>query len=87
MNITSHTFLTLDAAKSLKQGTIIANDIDKNSDGTPSRYKVTSVKTWKRTPSKVVIRVQHGLNRHYEINEYYLQFWYVLASDYAHVPR
>lgn len=68
---TSRAFgIELDVAKSLRQGTIL-NILDWRSgneprvmidaDGSMSRYKITSVKTWKRSPGEVEIHVQRGL--------------------------
>lgn len=62
--------LTFEQAKLLKPGTILNNDnYPTNSDGTPARFKVTSVKTWKRDADRIQIRVQRGLYEHYTWDE------------------
>lgn len=67
--------ISLDDAKGLRQGTILnclsfrrETDIIVNADGTPARLKVTSVKTWKRSPERVEIRVSRGLYEHYTLD-------------------
>ena len=67
--------LTLDEAKGLRQGQLLncwrldGKGECLNADGTPMRFKVTSVKTWKRTPERVEIRVQRGLYEHYTFDQ------------------
>ena len=53
--------LTLDNAKRLAAGTIVYHTTKHNADGSAMRAKVTSVKTWKRSPGRVEIHVKHGL--------------------------
>jgi len=53
--------ITLKEAKALKQGQTIYHAYKTNADGTAMRAKVTSVKTWKRDPERVEVRVKHGL--------------------------
>jgi hypothetical protein len=59
--------ITLDEAKALRQGELLnaqhwlTHEPMLNADGTLARYKVTSVKTWKRDPDRVEVRVQRGL--------------------------
>ena len=53
--------ITLEQAKGLKPGAVLNHHYVKNADGTPARYKVTSVKTWKRDPERVHVRVKRGL--------------------------
>jgi hypothetical protein len=64
--------LSLEDMKHLRKGAILncldmfhAAHVITNADGTPARLKVTSVKTWKRTPDRVEVRVQRGLYEHY----------------------
>ena len=64
--------MTLDQAKNLKSGDYIHHVSKTNSDGTPMRAKVLSVKTWKRTPSRVLVSVKHGLYDYAKFNEYEL---------------
>ena len=58
--------ITLEQAKELKPGTVLNHYYMKNADGTPARYKITSVTTWKRKPERVCIKVKRGL-REYEL--------------------
>lgn len=53
--------MTLQEAKTLKIGEYIHHTTKKNADGTPMRARVTSVKTWKRSPDRVEIHVKHGM--------------------------
>ena len=45
-----------------------------NSDGSLIRYTVTSVKTWKRNPEKIIVRAKRGLYEHIELNENTIKF-------------
>lgn len=73
-----NTPLTIEQAKLLKPGTILNHsDARPNADGTPARYKVTSVKTWKRDAGRIEIRVQHGLHEHYR--------WDKATFDFAEI--
>ena len=40
-----------------------------NSDGTLMRYKVTSVKTWRRDTTKVRVRAKRGMYQNVELTE------------------
>jgi hypothetical protein len=53
--------MNLQTAKTLKQGQMIYHATKKNVDGTPMRARVTSIKTWKREPEKIIVSVKHGL--------------------------
>ena len=55
--------LTFKQATKLRSGQIIYLDpkIETNSDGTCQRFKVTSVKLWKRNPDRIEVRLQRGL--------------------------
>ncbi len=65
--------LSITDMKNLRSGQILnclgfgseSDAIIVNADGTPARLKVTSVKTWKRTPDRVEVKVQRGLYEHY----------------------
>lgn len=70
--------MTLEQAKALRAGQWVhqvgtANARDKsggkNADGTPRRWKVTSVKTWKRSPERVEVRLKHGLRFYDSVTE------------------
>ena len=53
--------MTIEEMKALKVGQIIYQSNATNADGTLRRWKVTSVKVWKRDPSRVEIGIKHGL--------------------------
>lgn len=70
--------LTFENAKNLKPGTILNHsDARPNADGTSARFKVTSVKTWKRDPGRIEIHVKRGLR------EFYV--WDGSAFDFAEI--
>lgn len=64
--------MTIQEAKNLKIGQLIYSTHKKNADGTPMRAKVLSVKTWKRSPEKVLVSVKHGLYDYVKFNKYQL---------------
>ena len=53
--------MTLQEAKTLKQGDFIHHIVKKNVDGTPMRARITSIKTWKTRPAEISVRYKHGL--------------------------
>ncbi len=53
--------MNIKTAKKLKQGDMVYHTEKKNADNTPMRARVTSVKTWERSPSRIEVRVKHGL--------------------------
>jgi len=62
--------MTLTEAKNLRRGQTVYHTSKKNANGkTAMRAKVTSVKTWKRTPERVVIGVKRGLYEYAKFNE------------------
>lgn len=61
--------MNLQEAKTLKAGDYIHTPHKFNADGTPMRAKVTSVKTWKRSPERVEIRYKRGLYEYGAFNE------------------
>ena len=61
--------MKLEQAKNLVQGSWIYHDTFKNADGTPQRYKVLSVKTWRTRPNEVLVSVKWGLKGFFKINE------------------
>lgn len=67
--------LTLAQAKSLKHGDTLYARYATNADGTPSRAKVTSVKTWKTRPNEVLVGWKHGLYTYGHFREYQLEAW------------
>jgi hypothetical protein len=61
--------MNLQEAKQLKQGDYIHHTTKKNSDGTPMRARVTSIKTWKRSPERIEVRYKRGLYEYGAFNE------------------
>lgn len=61
--------MTLEEAKGLRVGQTVLHTSNKNADGTPMRAKVLSVKTWKRSPEKVLVSVRHGLYDYAKFSE------------------
>ena len=53
--------MKIEQAKNLKAGDMIHHVSKKNSDGTPMRAIVTSIKTWKTRPDDILVSVKHGL--------------------------
>ena len=64
--------MNLQEAKTLKTGDYIHTPNKFNADGTPMRARVTSVKTWKRSPERIEIRYKRGLYEYGTINEHEL---------------
>jgi len=60
--------MTFNQAKKLQAGDYIHTPKYLNADNTPERYKVTSLKLWKRSPDKIRIRAKRGLYEHIELN-------------------
>lgn len=61
--------MTLAEAKSLRNGDYIHSLTKTNADGTPMRARVTSVKTWKKSPERVLIGYKHGMYDFGKIDE------------------
>ena len=53
--------ITLQEAKELAQGQTIYHCTMTNADNTPVRFRVSSVKTWKRDPNRLKVGLKHGL--------------------------
>ncbi len=66
--------ITLEQAKGLRQGQTLYHVSHRNADGTPQRWKVTSVKTWKRNPSKVQVGLKYRLRYYDTMRESDLNF-------------
>lgn len=62
--------MTLEEAKSLKAGDMIHHVSKTNADGSPMRAKVTSIKTWKRKPNYIEVRVKRGMYEFATFHEY-----------------
>lgn len=52
--------MTIDQAKNLRAGEIIYHVTRADTTG-PMKAKVTSVKTWKRSPDRIEIRYKRGM--------------------------
>ena len=61
--------MDLQKAKGLKAGEYVHRPDRLNADGTPMRAKVTSVKTWKRSPDRVEVRIKRGLYEYARFDE------------------
>jgi len=55
--------------KNIKKGDVLYHVSAKNADGTPQRFKVTSIKTWKRRPEKMLIGLKRGLYEYWKVSE------------------
>lgn len=75
--------MSLEQAKQARQGQILYSRYSNNADGTPRRWKVTSVKTWKRHPEFVEVRIQHGLYDHARLHQGIL---HELSTEQREVP-
>ena len=53
--------MTLTQAKHLKARDYIHHVSKQNADGTPMRARITSIKTWKRSPERIEVRCKHGM--------------------------
>ena len=73
--------ISLEQAKQLPQGSHIYHKELKNADGTPQKYKVTSVKTWVRKPNSVEVRVKRGLHEHYRLTASDLEHFEITPSE------
>lgn len=69
--------MTIDQAKQLKSGDWIYSTVSFDRKGNPHRAKVTSVKTWKRSPNRIEVRWKHGLYLYGTANQYNLSEWEV----------
>jgi hypothetical protein len=67
--------LTLGQARSLTAGKTIYSIDERNSDGSAQRFKVLSVKTWKRDTSKVLVSLKRGLKEFVKIDEDQLRYF------------
>jgi hypothetical protein len=61
--------MNIQEAKTLKQGQIIYHSEKKNADGTPMRARITSIKTWKRSPERIELKVKRGLYEYATFNQ------------------
>lgn len=61
--------LSLDEAKRLGQGKVVFARFASNADGSPQRWRVTSVNTWKRSPERVEVRLKRGQYQYARLSE------------------
>ena len=61
--------MKLSEAKSLKTGDAVYHVTKKNADGSAMRAIVTSVKTWKRLPGRVEVKVKRGIYEYATFDE------------------
>lgn len=73
--------MDIKTAKALKAGDEIYHTIAKNADGTSQRFKVTSVKTWKRNPDRVEVRLKRGLYQYEMCNEEGLPLLSLMSNE------
>jgi hypothetical protein len=80
--------ITLEEAKKLKPGTVLNHsNAEKNADGTPARFKVTSVKTWKRNPDRIEVHLKRGLYEHYTWTEASFDYGEITLDGESEVKR
>lgn len=75
--------MTIDEAKQLKQGTWIYTSYGAQNRREPLRAKVTSVKTWKRTPGRIEVRVKYGLYGYWKLHPEHLSYWSTVQEEVA----
>lgn len=74
--------ITLEQAKSLQYRTILYHTTNRNSDGTPERWRVNGKpKTWKRQPERVLVPVKHGLRDYNYVSEVDLPLFTLEEKD------
>ena len=61
--------MKLQQAKGLQPGTTVYHKKLRNSNGSPMKAKVLSVKTWKTRPGEVLVSLKHGLYDFAKYNE------------------
>jgi hypothetical protein len=68
--------ITLEQAKSLRYGEVIHHLTNRNSDGTPERWRVNGeARSWKRYPDRVYVPLKHGLYDYDALTEEDLEFF------------
>lgn len=74
--------LTLTEAKALVHGQVLYHTRNRNSDGTPQRWRVNGkVKVWIRSPERVQIPIKHGLRDYDYLTEEYLSVVSLTEED------
>jgi hypothetical protein len=72
--------LTLEEARKLYQGQRLYSRLHTTVAGRPYHLKITSIKTWKKDPGRIEIRVAWGLYTHFHIDQDHLDELSVWAS-------
>lgn len=83
--------ITIEIARSIRVGMIVFHKYLRNADGTPRRFKVTSVHTYKRNPERFRIGLLRGIRKYGSFVEVrddnYNRFQFVLKeSDVLPLP-
>jgi hypothetical protein len=74
--------ITLEQAKSLRYGQTLYHAKNRNSDGTPQRWRVNGKpQVWKRTPSRVRVPLKYGLYSYDAIDETTLDLVYLNEEE------
>jgi hypothetical protein len=77
--------ITLEQAKSLRYGQTLYHAKNRNSDGTPQRWRVNGKpQIWKRAPHKVRVPLKYGLYRYDAITEEELNLVYLNEEEVPH---
>jgi hypothetical protein len=78
--------MTVEEAKQLKrEQSVFTYDIDKRKKANRSgqrwyRARVTSVKTWKRTPEKVDVHIVYGLRDYMVLDQTNIMYWHLAPT-------
>ena len=74
--------ITLEQAKSLRYGQTLYHAKNRNSDGTPQRWRVNGKpQVWVRAPSRVRVPLKYGLYAYGEITETTLDLVYLNEEE------
>jgi len=74
--------ITLEQAKALRHGDILYHATNRNSNGTPQRWRVNGQpQVWKRTPSRVRVPLKYGLYSYDAIDETTLDLVYLNEEE------
>jgi hypothetical protein len=77
--------ITLEQAKSLRYGQTLYHAKNRNSDGTPQRWRVNGKpQIWKRAPHRVRVPLKYGLYAYDAIDETTLDLVYLNEEEVPH---
>ena len=80
--------ITLNEAKKLKHGDTLYHVKNRNSDGTPQRWRVNGkVQTWKRNINRVKVPIKHGLYSYDYLTENDLELVCLNQDDALHIKK